>query len=97
MNSDHIKKKGMPPDVYLDCPDHDFKKIKGPEGMMFCVPANNDSANNLICLLLQRNRLDSVTSVCEYHRVGLTVIPPYKGTQDAVWERTRPNQRIRIV
>lgn len=97
MDSNHVEKRGVPPDVYLDSPNHDFKKIKGHEGRMCCVPANNDSANNLICLLLQRNRINSVTSMCEYRRVGLTVIPSYKGTQDAVWKRTRPNQRIRVV
>lgn len=97
MDSSHVEKKGMTPDVYLDSPDHDFKKIRGPGGRMFCVPANNDSANNLVCLLLQRNRVDSVISIYEYQRIGLTVIPPYKGIQDAVWKRTRANQRIRIV
>jgi len=53
------------------------------------VPARTDPNNSLICLILlydeekSKSRPKGEETLC-FRRVGLTVIPPYEGGQDAI-------------
>lgn len=93
-NNDGASKRKNLPDVYLDSPEDDFERIKGPQGNVYCVPAHLDSDDILICLLLEEIATKGKPN---YKRVGLTRIPPYKGTKEEVLEKTKDRHRIRII
>ena len=86
----------MHPNVYLDSPADDFEDIRGGRGGMYLVPAYQNSARDLIGLLLQM-KSDSN----QYRRVGLSVIPRYVGAQNTFMQemtgRKGRNKEIVVV
>ncbi|RDL34348.1 uncharacterized protein BP5553_07476 [Venustampulla echinocandica] len=96
--------------VFLDSPNSDLD-IFGPEGNLYCLPAQTDSEKYLICLLLQLEKKESMWTK-SFRRIGTTKIPPYNSSgqkrvlalsgdelavPDGNWDARAKRHTIRIV
>jgi len=85
------RNKRIHPNVYLDSPNDDYENAKGALGNVYCVPADKDHKDYLICLLLQKMKSGA------YQRIGLTTVPAYAGALEELRSGNGVRQTIRVI
>lgn len=86
--------------VYLDCPEDDGEELGSADAESYCVPASTNSVGDLVCLLIQLQKLSHETSPVKlYRRVGLLAFPAFlPEDQKMVLRQARENHaQIRLI